>query len=307
MEFLRMLEAARTPLLNAILSAVTYLGDEVCFMALALVIFWCVSKRTAYYVFFVGFAGTVANQWLKLLFRIPRPWVIDPSFTIVESARAAATGYSFPSGHTQNIVGTLGSIALSVKKIWVRVVCAVLILAVPFSRMYLGVHTPLDVGVAFGCAVLLVLVLYPCFRDDARWTRSMPALFVLLAALVLAYLAFVLLYRFPAEIDAENLAHGVKNAWTLTGCMLGLLVAYVFDRKKLHFDVKAPLLGQVLKLALGLALLIGVRAGLKPVLNLVFRGHQAANMVRYFCVVVFAGCLWPMTFPFFAKLGAKKR
>ena len=46
MEFLRLLESARLPALDAFFSAVTYLGDELAFMALALLLFWCVDKRT---------------------------------------------------------------------------------------------------------------------------------------------------------------------------------------------------------------------------------------------------------------------
>ena len=98
MGFLRLLEAARVPALDAFFSGVTYFGDELAFMALALLIFWCVDKRMGYYCFAVGLFGTLGNQFLKILCRVPRPWVLDPSFTIVESARAAATGYSFPSG-----------------------------------------------------------------------------------------------------------------------------------------------------------------------------------------------------------------
>ena len=92
--------------------------------------FWCVSKEEGYYLLFVGFFGTVLNQFLKLLCRIPRPWVLDPNFTIVESARAAATGYSFPSGHTQNAVGTFGAMALRTERKWVRGVCIALIVLV---------------------------------------------------------------------------------------------------------------------------------------------------------------------------------
>ena len=72
MEFLRLLESARLPALDAFFSAVTYLGDELAFMALALLLFWCVDKRTGYYVFVVGLFGTLANQFLKILCRVPR-------------------------------------------------------------------------------------------------------------------------------------------------------------------------------------------------------------------------------------------
>ena len=149
MGFLRLLESIRIPALNVFFSGITYCGDEIAFMVVAFALFWCVNKRTGYYAFLVGLFGTVGNQWLKIACRIPRPWVLDPNFTIVESARAAATGYSFPSGHTQNAVGTFGAMALRTERKWVRGVCITLIVLVPFSRMYLGVHTPLDVGVAF--------------------------------------------------------------------------------------------------------------------------------------------------------------
>ena len=306
MEFLRLLESLRTPALDAFMAAITQLGDETVFMVLAITVFWCVSKRQGYYVFAVGLGGTVVNQWLKLIFRIPRPWVLDPSFTIVESARGAATGYSFPSGHTQNIVGTLGCLAVANKQKWLRICCAVFIILVPFSRMYLGVHTPLDVGVSFACAVALVIALWPCFRDDEQFGKTVKAVLCGLLILSVCFAVWVNVTACPADVDADNLEHGMKNGWTLLGCVLGLIVSYIVDEKKLHFDTKAPLPGQVCKVVLGLALLLGVRAGVKPVLNAVTGGALWANAVRYFLMVVFAGCVWPLTFPYFAKLGAKK-
>ncbi len=306
MEFLKLLESIRTPLLDSIMSVVTYLGSEICFMALALIIFWCVNKRQGYYLFAVGLSGIVVNQFLKLWFRIPRPWVLDKDFTIVESARAEATGYSFPSGHTQNIVGTLGVIAASNRQKWVRILCAVFIILVPFSRMYLGVHTPLDVGVSFGVAIVLCLLFYPCFKTEERSERAMPLILALLVLLTAAYAAFVLLYDFPADVDEANLASGVHNAFVMGGAVLGLVVAYYFDKKVLHFKTEAPLLGQVLKLLIGLGLLVAVRSVLKAPLLALFNGSEIASLVRYFIMVVFAGCVWPLTFPFFAEIGRRK-
>ena len=305
MDFLRLLEGLRTPLLTQFFSAITYAGDEICCMVLALLLFWCVSKHYGYYLFTVGFLGIAANQSLKLLFRIPRPWVVDPGFTIVESARAGAGGYSFPSGHTQNGAGIFGVLWIHCKKVWQKIFCAVLIVLVPVSRMYLGVHTPLDVGIAFITAILLVAALYPCFRTEEAFRRCMPWLFILLAAVSAGYLIFALCYAFPADIDPENLFEGTKNAYTILGCMLGLGVSYAYDRKKLHFDTKAPFLGQALKLVLGLALLMTVRVGAKPVLKTLLNGHAAADAIRYFLMVIFAGCVWPHTFPLFARIGKK--
>lgn len=148
MGFLRFLEGIRNPVFDFFFSIITYLGGEIVFMAVAMILFWCVSKKEGYYILTVGFIGTIINQFLKITFRIARPWVLDPEFKPVESAIEEATGYSFPSGHTQNSVGTFGGIALAFKKRWVRITCIILAVLVPFSRMYLGVHTPLDVFVS---------------------------------------------------------------------------------------------------------------------------------------------------------------
>ena len=121
MNFLHLLAALRTPFWDAVFGAVTYLGDETFFIAAALFIFWCVDKRGGYFLLTVDFFGIILNETLKLLFRIPRPWILDPSFSPVESALGRAVGYSFPSGHTQNAACLFGSCALRTKKKSLRI------------------------------------------------------------------------------------------------------------------------------------------------------------------------------------------
>ena len=133
MKFLYLLEAVRNPVFDAIVSVITYLGDEAFFLFAALLVFWCIDKKRGYLVLAVGFSGTLINQFMKITFRIPRPWVLDPDFTIVESAREAATGYSFPSGHSTNAVGTLGSIAVTSRKKSVQILCILGAILVPLS------------------------------------------------------------------------------------------------------------------------------------------------------------------------------
>ena len=123
MDFLYFLEGLRNPVCDAFFSVVTQLGEETVFILLGLLFFWCINKWEGYYILTVGLIGTVINQFLKLWFRIPRPWVRDPNFTIVESARAEATGYSFPSGHTQSAIGSFGSIARWNKHTLLRCLC----------------------------------------------------------------------------------------------------------------------------------------------------------------------------------------
>lgn len=306
MELLYLLENIRTPFWDSVLSALTHLGEETVFMVVAIVIFWCVSKREGYYLLLMGFLGTVLNQFLKLLFRIPRPWVQDPDFTIVESARAEATGYSFPSGHTQNAVATFGGIARSSRRSWLRWVCVAVLLGVSFSRLYLGVHTPLDVGVSFALATIMVLTLYPLVQQADRKPSLMAGLIVGMLLLCGAYLLFAYIYPFPADVDAVNLASGRENGWKLLGATVGFGLAWWLDRQYIHFDTQAVWWVQLVKVAVGLGLLMGIRAGLKAPLLALLGDAGLSGAVRYAVMVLFAGALWPMSFRHLAQWGQKR-
>jgi len=303
MEFLYWLEGLRVPVLNELMLAITYLGDEVAFLVVALIIFWCADKRTGYYVLSVGFLGTIANQFMKLWFRVPRPWVLDENFTILEQAREAATGYSFPSGHTQSAVGTFGAITYTTKNKIVRWLCIAAVILVPFSRMYIGVHTPLDVLVAAAMAGLLIIILRPIVFSKNN--RVFPAFLGIMVAVSVAFLCFVEFYPFPADIDPHNMASGLKNAYTLLGSLLGLVAVYIVDEKWLHFPTKAIWWAQVLKVAIGLGLVLAVKSGMKAPLDAAF-GELVGRAVRYFMIVIVAGVIWPLFFKWFAKLGNKE-
>ncbi len=302
MEFLRLLEEIRTGWLNGIMLAITHLGSEIIFLAVALIFFWCVDKTRGYYLMSVGFVGTILNQFLKLFCRIPRPWVQDPQFTIVEQARAGADGYSFPSGHTQSAVGTYGSIAYTSRNRWVQVLCVAVAALVAFSRMYLGVHTPMDVGVSVVIGVVLIFALRPLFYKGNG--KYIPWMLGFMTVLAVGFLLYVECNPFPGDMDGENLASGMKNAYTLLGALLGMIVVYMVDEKWLHFPIKAVWWAQLLKLVLGIALVLGVKTLLTQPMTSLF-GYYWGRLVRYFLTVVTAGCLWPLTFPWFSSLGNK--
>ena len=307
MDILYALEKIRTPFWNGVMSAVTQLGGEVIFIVAAVVVFWCVSKWEGYYLMTIAFCGTVLNQFLKLICRVPRPWVRDPNFTIVESARAEATGYSFPSGHTQNAIGLFGGMARWGGRRWVRLGLTALALVIAFSRMYLGVHTPADVGVSLVLAAALVLGLYPLMRRAQEKPRYMG--YVLAAMLVVsgAFVVFVEAYGFSADTDAETLASGIGNAWKMLGAVAGMTLAWLLDRRYIHFETQAVWWVQVIKVAVGMALLLAIKSGLKaPLLALL--GHEGlAGGVRYFLLVLVAGAVWPLVFRPMSKWGKGKK
>ena len=175
----------------------------------------------------------------------------------------------------------------------------------PLSRLYLGVHTPADVGVSAIIALVLVFGLCPVVRKAAGRPGALRPVLAAMTLLSAGFLAFVSLYPFPADTDAVNLAFGVKNAHVMLGCMLGLWLSYEADLRA-GFDTRAPLAGQALKLGLGLVLLLAIKSAGKAVLYPLLGAGGFADGLRYFLMVVFAGCLWPRTFPFWSRLGKKR-
>ena len=306
LQCLRTIAQLRSPTLDAVMSALTQLGGETFFMLLILIVFWCVDKNKGYFLMILCFAGTAVNQVLKITFCIPRPWVLDPSFQIVESARAGAAGFSFPSGHTQNAVAAYGALACISRRLWVRIVCLALTLVIPFSRMYLGVHTPLDVGVSFVIAWLLVLACYPLLEEIGHRRGPLLRAWLVLIVPAALFLLYALYVGHGAAGDLSNFDHAVKTAWTMLGLVLGAVVSVLADQNYTRFETAAVWWAQILKVVLGIALTLAVRIALKAPLTAVFGENSIGDGIRYFAVVLMAGTLWPMTFGYFALMGRKK-
>ena len=181
------------------------------------------------------------NQLLKNIFCVYRPWIRNSDVMPLEAAKEGATGYSFPSGHTQIASAEFLSIAYWQKKrTYLVITCVLLTLLVMFTRMYLGVHTLLDVTVSF---LLSVIVLFANVKlllwVDAGKKRD---LFVLFLGLVLtaAMLAFTALKPYPSDIvDGVLLvdpAHMISDCYAAAGCASGFLLGWFLERRYLKFE-----------------------------------------------------------------------
>ena len=281
---LRAIAELRTPLLDTLMQGVTELGGETLFMLFMLVVFWCVDKNKGYFLMLLCFTGTAVNQMLKITFCIPRPWVLDPSFA----------------------VAAYGGMFCITKKLWVRVVCMALALLIPFSRLYLGVHTPLDVGVSFLIGWLLVLAFYPLLEEIGHRGEVLERIWLILLVPAALFLLYALRVRAGTSGDAANFDHAVKTAWTMLGLVLGAIVSVFADRHYTRFETQAVWWAQILKVVLGLALTLAVRVALKAPLTAAFGANSVGDGIRYFAVVLMAGTLWPMTFGWFSLMGRKK-
>ena len=143
--------------------------------------------------------------------------------------------------------------------------------------MYVGVHTPQDVLVGALTSIVLIIALRKVTLSGSH--GGMKILIAIMTAMALGLLAFVELYPFPADVDAHNLQSGVKNAYTMIGCLTGIAVVYLAERKYVNFTIEAVWWAQILKVLLGLAAVLLVKEGLRAPLEAAFAGHLAARTV----------------------------
>ena len=302
MTVLYWLESIRNGFLDTFFSLITLFGEETLVVVIAMILFWCFDKKQGYFLFFVSFFGTVCNLFLKAWFRVPRPWVKDPAFTVVEAAKEGATGYSFPSGHTQSSVVLYSSIIRWNKQKWLRIFALSLCILVPFSRLYLGVHTLQDVLTSVGISLVLVLVGTPLFQKHCNKKGFMMGLLSFLLVCMVGLVLFLNFYSFPpAEANSPVMGHIRENAYTLLGCMLGLIVVYFADVYGSKFSTGGVWWVQLIKIAVGLLLVLGAKELPKSLLESLLP-LGAARVVRYFFLVVVGGALWPFAFQYLNRL-----
>ncbi len=308
MQFLEFLSNFRTPLLDKFFLLLTNLGGEMVFIAVAVIMFWCFSKKDGFLLLSIGFFGTIINQFLKISFQILRPWDINPSFEAVPEAIPDASGFSFPSGHTQNAVGTFGAISTISKNSWVKAISLVICLVVPFSRMYLGVHTPLDVFFSFFFAILVIIAVKPILYKAYDSEYGMYYFIGSMGAIALAFLIYMEFIFDPYSLPSgqmHNYTSALKNAYLIFGALVGVFISFFIERNFVKFDVSGKWYTQVLKSVVGLLLVLGLLEGLKLPINMVFDSDTIGRAIRYCLVVIFAVAIYPASFKHFRKLESK--
>ena len=288
LELLRKIEGIRNPVLDFIFQTVTRLGEELIIFGVICLLYWCLNKDAAYKLGMIFFASGIAVQGLKVTFRIERPFVLDPTLQPVPSAIEAATGYSFPSGHTQGATSLYGYFAYTVKQKWLKLVFILAFVAVAFSRMYLGVHTIFDVSVSLVVTLLTVILISKLYSAFACGKYDVIVSSVLAAVSILLCIYSFILAK-TGYVDAAQINDCFKSG----GAGLGFALGFYLERRYLRFDVKAPKIYiHVLKIVLGIAGALVFKSGLK----LIAEGNLIVDFVRYFLTLLWVIYLFPLLF-----------
>ena len=285
---LHALSSIRCPFLDTLMLIVTELGNEILVIAAVCVLYWCVSKNAAYRLGMAFFASGMLVQGLKTTLHIARPWVLDPTLKPVKGALPKATGYSFPSGHTQGATALYGFAFAEYKRPWARILSCLLIAAVAFSRMYLGVHTPLDVVTAI---VLTALCIYALEKLSPLLTAGEKhdlAIATTLAALSVGLCIYTLVFFRLGLSDAQQLRDCLKAG----GAGLGFAIGFFVERRYIRFDTRTNAKWQqAVKLSVGVAVALLLKSGLKALCS-----SPLMDFVRYLFTVLWVTVAYPLLF-----------
>ena len=238
---LQRLREAAGGLLTPLMELVSELAASSVTIGAAAFVFWAVDRQFGGFLMLNYVGSSLLNQAVKLTACVYRPWVRDGRVQPVLTALDKATGYSFPSGHTQSAAAIYGSVALwyGKKRPWLAGLMAAMILLTGFSRNYLGVHTPQDVLVSMAlCAGYLWLN-----GKVAALLEKRPGLDAAVAAagvaFALASVAWFSCKSYPLDyVDGALLVDPVvmmEDGFMAAGMVFGFYPGWLIERRWLRF------------------------------------------------------------------------
>jgi len=229
-------QSFHTPFLDTFFLWMTHLGSGTFYIGAIALLYLCIDKKFAVRIFYLFILGILLNGFIKEFFGTARP---DPErVRVVNGYRA--DGGSFPSGHSQGVIAFWGYCFTRFKNPFCIIAGSFLICVVPLSRLYLGVHYPVDIigGLLIGLLTVGIFAAWFKLSERIRWREYLiPALACIIAA------PLVYFYFFPSRENSQ-----------MMGTMIGFGAGSFLERRYIRFDEKGgSLLFQLGKMMFGIA------------------------------------------------------
>lgn len=302
--FLQSLREIAPEWINSILEFISEISVGPLPYIIPALVFWCWSKKDGMFLAASqGFSNTV-NGIIKNTFCVYRPWIIDDR--VQSSLMATATGYSFPSGHSMiagSFYGGIGKLHAehSGKKryFWLWLILA---LITGFARNWVGAHTPQDVAVGLILSVVITLLTYKLFE----WLEKNPDKDVLITVICLAVGVLTILYvtlkSYPLDYNADGSlvvdpANMTRDVFGNVGMMMGMMIAWIIERKFVRLDVEDTLKKtKIVRAVIGCILYALFYCWLSPVLKEMITQPHASKFVVAFVQEIFLILVCPILF-----------
>lgn len=275
-EILRFIQSFSSNVLSSFAILCTMMGEEYFYTIILTYIFWCKNKELGYKLGFSFLSNGVLNNAIKDILKVKRPIGIEG---IISLRTETATGYSFPSGHTQGAASFWSSLMIILKKRSIYIIGSIVITLVGLSRLYLGVHWPTDVifGIVFGVSWTFIAI----YLYDKAMNNGKQWILLILPALALCGLFF-----FKSTDYLKSL-----------GIFMGFFLGFFVERKYINFSTEGSLIIQLTKMVFGVSILLLLRVYIKKI----FVAGGTSDFFRYAILGIWVTCGAPICFKVFNK------
>lgn len=221
------------------------------------ILFWCINRRAGLFLMAVMSFGKLINSLLKDTFCVYRPWFLSTDIHPAADAMQKASSYSFPSGHTQFVTAIYGGIAYFYRKKYPLLIipCVLIILAVAFSRNFLGVHTPQDVFAAIVETVAVIFLadkIFNALEEDKRLGKIIfgaGIAFIVISAIYMFTKSYPVDYS-QGKIIVSAAAAKIDSIASI-GINLGFLIGAALEHKFVNFSTNVDLGVKVRRVLIG--------------------------------------------------------
>ena len=267
---------------------------------LPFVVFWCADKKWGYRFIASWGIGEVLNGIIKLTVCAYRPWIRSELIEPAGDSKVAATGYSFPSGHTMVATVTYGTTIAwqKEKRKWLVILCGVLIALTAFSRNFLGVHTPQDVIVGFCESLVIIFVVGLVQKRVEGNEKTLDILTIVGIAAAVLTLIYIMIKPYPMDyVDGKLLVDPQKmmnDTFKACGAFLGILIGSFLDRHYLKYEIPVGAAQLPILTCVGAAIMFGWKEWFSVATVVAAFGGHWGNLIARFIMVIFAISIWPM-------------
>lgn len=239
-QMLTFLEMHRNDFFTLIFTCLSIFAEKTFLVAVLSILYWCIdknkSKRLAWFVLF----SAVGNGVVKNIVRMPRPYEvagIKPLY--VETA----TSYSFPSGHTQTATSFWAGTMLILRTKASVIVGSIIIGLTALSRLYLGVHWPMDVLGAIAFGLICIYFANQLLDETAEMTK-----WHVLGSSILCFIMLI-------TKGDEDLYNAVAALW-------GFCIGCYFEQQYIQYEITHELKKNSFRIIIGIVGIVVIYIGM---------------------------------------------
>lgn len=294
-EFIKLVQSFSNSFFDIFFKYITMLGDEIFYLIFIPIIYLCFDKVIGLNLITFYLVSSISNTYLKDFFHTLRP---SP-----EKVRVLLEmdSYAFPSGHAQGAVIFWGYFFSEVKRNWLKIMLLIIISLVSLSRIYLGVHFPIDVFGGWIIGFLILIVLLSIIKKYRVWEilskydkryinnkrlsndkeyLSNKGYFYhnYLIPTLIIIIPLILFFIYPTYSTGQ-----------IIGVLSGIILGATFEKRYIDFNPKAKLYIQVIKIIIALSVALIIRIGLKEILPVA----DFFTYIRYFVMGLWLTFLMP--------------